>query len=602
MSPLAAMIALLLNVTRGAAPGYIDDVLCGNCHADRAATYQHVGMARSFYKPRASNAIEDFEAPPFFHERSGQYFEIRRRGDDLLFRRYELATDGAPIHVFEQKVDWILGSGNHSRTYLYRTPGGDLWQLPLSWYTATREWRMAPGFDRRDHEGVTRRVRHECMFCHNAYPEIEENPLSYWRSQTFPEKLPEGIGCQRCHGPGAEHARVANSGAAPAEVRKTIVNPIRLDARRRMDICYGCHMQPAVALAGARKFGRDIYSFRPGQLLADYAPALDIVENDLPREERFEINHHPYRLEQSRCFIESERRLTCLTCHDPHRKVPPEQRAAHYRAACMSCHAKPHRATEDCTSCHMAQRRPQDVVHVVMTDHFIGRKPGGPELVALLEERDPDVDGIDFLYAADAPGGALAELYRLIPLLRASASSGVERLERAIDQIKPGEVEPYLDLASAQLRLRRFAQLERTAAAVLERSPGHPLGLEWMGIARAAIRADPNEAIRHLTQVLERDPNRPDTEYNLGLFLAGRGRTNEAIAHYERALAARPNLAAAWVRLGAARRECGDLLGASDAYRRALEIEPNHGRALEGLIDALTAVGNVEEARRYRDH
>jgi hypothetical protein len=110
MSNLAAVIAVLLHVTGGAAPGYIDDALCGDCHADRAATYQHMGMARSFYKPRPANAIEDFDAPPFFHERSRQYFEMRRRGDDAVFRRYELAADGAPIHVFEQKVDWILGS------------------------------------------------------------------------------------------------------------------------------------------------------------------------------------------------------------------------------------------------------------------------------------------------------------------------------------------------------------------------------------------------------------------------------------------------------------------------------------------------------------
>lgn len=613
MSNLAALFALLLrltsdplagigvHVTGGAAPGYIDDALCGNCHADRAATYQHVGMAKSFYRPRAANAIEDFDAPPFFHERSGQYFEIRRRGEDLVFRRYELAADGAPIHVFEQKIDWILGSGHHSRTYLYRTPGGDLWQLPLSWYTATREWRMAPGFDRRDHDGVTRRVRHECMFCHNAYPEVPEEGLSYWRSQTFPEKLPEGIGCQRCHGPGAEHARAVMRGAAAEEIRKAIVNPIRLDARRRMDLCYGCHMQPAVALAGARKFGRDLYSFRPGQALADYAPPLDIDEKHLPRGERFEINHHPYRLEQSACFLKSEGRLTCLTCHDPHRKVPPEQRVAHYRAACLGCHATPHTTTGDCTSCHMAQRRPQDVVHVVMTDHLIRRKPAGPELLAPLEEREPSIDGIAFLYPADAPTGTLADLYRLIPLLRTSAAGGVERLERAIETVKPAEVEPYLDLASAQMRLRRFAQLERTAAAALERTPGNSLALEWIGIARAARLRDPNEAIRNFEQVLQRDPDRPETEYNLGIFLAGQGQTREAITHYERALALRPNLAAAWVRLGAARRECGDVLGASDAYRRALEIEPNHARALDGLVDALTAMGNGEEARRYRE-
>jgi Flp pilus assembly protein TadD len=599
--PLAEMG---VHVTRGAAPGYIDDALCGNCHADRAASYQHVGMAKSFYKPRPATDIEDLEAPPFFHERSRQYFEMRRRGGDLVFRRYQLAADGAPIHVFEQTVEWILGSGHHARTYLYRTPGGELYQLPIAWYTATREWNMAPGFDRKDHDGVTRRVRHECMFCHNAYPEVAEQSLSYWRSQSLPEHLPEGIGCQRCHGPGANHAAAVMRGAASGEIRAAIVNPARLDARRRMDICYGCHMLPAVALSGTRKFGRDLYSYRPGDALADYAPPLDITEKELPRAARFEINHHPYRLEQSKCFRASEGRLSCLTCHDPHRKVPPEQRAAHYRTACLSCHAKAHKISEDCTSCHMPKRRTQDVVHAMMTDHFIRRTPGGPELLAPLEERDPSIDGVDFHDPQQAPSGAVGELYRLVALVRATGGAdagAVRRLEEVIAGVKPPENEPYLDLASAQLRQRRYPQLEQTASLVLQRAPGNPLALEWLGLARAAQTRDTEEAIRKLTEALKADDDRPETEFNLGIFLAGRGRTQEAITHYERALTARPNLAAAWIRLGAARRECGDLQGAIDAYRRALDIDPTLARASAALVDALEASGNRNEAARYRE-
>lgn len=576
---------------------YVDDRLCGDCHADRAATYQHVGMSKAFFRPRAANLIENFDAPPYFHERSQQYFEMRRRGDALVFRRWQLAADGAPIHVFEQKVDWILGSGHHSRTYIYRTPGGELYQLPISWYTRTREWRMAPGYDRADHEGVTRRVRHECMFCHNAYPQLAAEPLSYWRSQTFPAELPEGLGCQRCHGPGAKHIAAAVSGG---NARSSIVNPARLDVRRRNDVCYECHMQPAVGLPAMRRFGRDIYSFRPGELLSDYALPIDITERDLPRSERFEINHHPYRLEQSPCFTASAGKLSCLTCHDPHRKVPAEQRAAHYRAACMTCHQKPHVPGTDCVSCHMQERRTQDVVHAVMTDHFIRRKPGGAELLAPLEERDPDPHRVDFLY--DGPGGAMGELYRLVPLLRAvggADAQGVRRLEQLLIEAKPQEIEPFLDVAMGQLRQRRYADLETTARLILKRVPGHPQALEWLGIARAGRSGNRDEAIALIEEALRNDPNRPEAEFNLGVFLAGNGRMREAIAHYQRAIASRPNLAAAWVRLGEAQRECGATAHAIDSFRRALEIDPKHARARTAIVEALQAVGDREGAARY---
>jgi tetratricopeptide (TPR) repeat protein len=550
---LALVLAAVMN-------GYVDDSTCASCHADRAKTYQHVGMAKSFYRPRAGMFIEDFDAPPYFHERSRQYFEMRRRGDEVIFRRWQVAADGTPVHLFEQKVDWILGSGHHSRTYLYATPGGELYQLPLSWYTATGEWRMAPGYDRPDHDGVVRRVRHECMFCHNAYPAAAPDRLSYWRPQTFPAQLPEGIGCQRCHGPGAKHVETGT--------RDTIVNPVRLGTKLRNDICYECHMQPTVIISGLRKFGRDIYSFRPGQALDDYAHRIDIDEEDLPRAERFEINHHPYRLEQSRCFTESEGRLSCLTCHDPHRKITG---AAHYRKACMSCHQTPHRVTEDCTSCHMPKRRPQDVVHTVMTDHFIRRTPGGPELLAMREEREPAITRVE---SAD-------ELYDTVAFVRATGGANaalVQKLERLLRERKPAEIEPYLDLASAMLRHRRWQDLDGLTAAILAREPQQELALEWRAIARAALTRDTEEAIGVLSSL-----QRPEALFNAGVFLAGRGRTEEAMKLYERALAARPNLAAAWYRLGEAKRECGDDFGALIAFRRAAAIEPTHVRALEAL-------------------
>jgi Tfp pilus assembly protein PilF len=436
---------------------------------------------------------------------------------------------------------------------------------------------MAPGYDRADHDGVVRRVRHECMFCHNAYAAAPEEKLSYWRSQTFPRALPEGIGCQRCHGPGAKHVQ--------AQTRETIINPVRLGTRLRNDICYECHMQPTVIISGLRKFGRDVYSFRPGQPLDEYAHRLDIDEEGMPRAERFEINHHPYRLEQSRCFTESAGRLSCLTCHDPHRKVSDP---AHYRKACMSCHAAPHRVTEDCTSCHMPKRRPQDVVHTVMTDHFIRRMPGGPELLAAREEREPSIARVD------SPD----ELYNTVALVRATggANAGsVRKLEQLIRERKPTEIEPYLDLASAQLRQRRWKELEETTTLILARDAKQELAIEWRAIARAALTRDTAEAARVLSTL-----ERPEALFNAGVFLAGRGRMKEAIALYERALAARPNLAAAWFRLGEARRECGDVTGAIDAFRRTLEIEPTHVRAREAIVDALRAVGNVEEAERYR--
>ena len=115
-----------------------------------------------------------------------------------------------------------MGSGKHSRVYLYSTPNGELYQLPIAWYTQEKRWAMAPGFDRPDHLGVHRRVRRECMFCHNAYPDVPAGSDLYGPYQTFPAELPEGLGCQRCHGPGAEHARLALLGGESEAEEKSV--------------------------------------------------------------------------------------------------------------------------------------------------------------------------------------------------------------------------------------------------------------------------------------------------------------------------------------------------------------------------------------------
>jgi tetratricopeptide (TPR) repeat protein len=219
----------------------------------------------------------------------------------------------------------------------------------------------------------------------------------------------------------------------------------------------------------------------------------------------------------------------------------------------------------------MPKRRTQDVVHVAMTDHLIQRKAAA-NLLAPLEERDPHPTRVEFLYPDSAPGG---ELLKLVPFVRAHGGANAEevrRLERLIAELKPGEIEPYLDLGAGLLRQKRYADLEKTAQSILDRAPNHPLALEWLGIARTAQTGNRGEAIRLIEESLRRDPTRAEGEFNLGLFLAGDGRMGDAIVHYQRALALRPNFAAAWVRLAAAQRATGDEAGAVESDRRAKAI------------------------------
>ncbi|MEM7353901.1 MAG: tetratricopeptide repeat protein [Acidobacteriota bacterium] len=610
------------SVTGGAASGYVDDRLCGSCHTDLFESYQSVGMARSFYRPAPEKVIEDFDDNHYYHAPSGRHYEMTQDEGRYVFRRYQLDEAGRRINLWEQEVDWILGSGSTSRTYHFRVAAGELYQLPLAWYSQSSSWGMAPGFDNPEHLGVTRRVRRECMFCHNAYPDVPSGSDTRAAPQTFPADLPQGIGCQRCHGPGAEHARTGMRQPVDfVRLAESIVNPADLPPRRQSDICYGCHMQPSVALAGLRRFGRGDYSFRPGEPLSDYLVQVDVEEAGRERSERFEINHHPYRLEQSRCFIESEGQLSCLTCHDPHRKVQAPERAAHYREACLSCHqlddcdlesmtaaSAPgsmagHEATDplDCAACHMPRRRTEDVVHVVMTDHRIQRTPGGSELVAPREETVPIVVDAHLMDPSDDLSGPIAEVYRAAAVLQAGGLTAVDRLQSLLAELEIAEIDPFLHLAKGQLAKGQFADAERTFREILRRSPADPLAEEWLGIAK--IKLDQRqEARRLISQALEARPDRPEARFNLGLLLSLDDQPAEAIEQFRMALDLRPNMATGWFQLGNAYGALNRLDEAADSYRSALEVDPTHSNAYLLLGWILAQQGERDEARRILRH
>ena len=606
-------------VTGGAAPGYVEDRACASCHRDLFDSYQDVAMSQSFYRPQSARLIEDFESEGYFHEPSRRHYRMMRRDDGLVMKRYQLDAEGLPINVVEQRVDWILGSGNHSRTYLFATPGGELYQMPLAWYSQTRSWGMAPGFDRPDHLGLLRRVRRECMFCHNAYPDVPAGSDIYSASHVYPEKLPQGLGCQRCHGPGAEHARAAMQEQVDfGQIYSTIVNPSDLEPRQRDDVCYQCHLQPSVAIAGQRRFGRDIYSFRPGELLSDYLVQIDVVEEGQDKSDRFEINHHPYRLEQSRCFVASAGEMSCLSCHDPHRKVQASERAAHYRAACLQCHevdacrldemtadaSLPKVDAADCVACHMPKRRPEDVVQVVMTDHFIRRSPGGPELLAPLEETDPIIDDVVLVDPETAPQGALADIYRAFAVSEFTSGghkTAVARLERLLPEVRPQELEPYLALARGQLKQQRGEPAKRTLEEILERSPDYPMARELLGLVESGLGRRMT-AVMQLREVLARGQERPEAHFNLAVLLLQFDQTRDALTHLQKALELRPNMTAAWFYQGVAQAQLGDGAGAADSFRRALALDPEHSRAYLALSQILIRQDRRAEALRYLRH
>ena len=127
---------------------------------------------------------------------------------------------------------------------------------------------MSPGYDRPDHFDFRRKIGYDCFFCHNAYPALDA--ASPDADPIYPAQVPEGIDCQRCHGPGSAHVEAAQAKRPAADVRQAIVNPSRLPADRQLEICMECHLETTsfVLPASIQRYERGAFSFRPGGLSA----------------------------------------------------------------------------------------------------------------------------------------------------------------------------------------------------------------------------------------------------------------------------------------------------------------------------------------------
>lgn len=518
--------AIPLTAAPAPATQYVDSKICAKCHRDIAANYARTGMGRSFFKPAAANTLEDYaKTHEYYHALSDSHYSMAVRNGKYFQRRWQTGLDGKEINVEETNIDYVIGSGNHARFYLHRTERGTLIELPLGWYSEKGgEWRMVPGSD-LPHPNTRRFISYRCMFCHNAYPNIPAANQAPGSDPVFLGDLPEGIDCQRCHGPGGEHVRTYG--------RTGIVNPAKLSPARRMEVCLQCHLETTSAQIPGTvlRFNRGTFSYTPGEPLVDYAIFFDYAPGS-GRESRFEGVSGAYRFLQSRCYLESGGKLECTTCHDPHNIARGEEAIRRYSSVCLECHGTAHpagvRATAaDCITCHMPKRRTDDAPHIIMTDHLIQRRAPADAL-AEFPERPPEPyrgEVVPF-YPVPLPATPENELYRAVAQvgLDNNVAAGLPDLVRLIAELKPREPEFYIVLGDGWKSLGKPVEAAAAYQRALQLKPDSVEALR----ALAAVQPERAESI--LARAVEVAPNDPQSWFQYGDLTASAERVQKAIA------------------------------------------------------------------------
>ena len=273
-----------------------------------------------------------------------------------------------------------------------------------------------------------------------------------------------------------------------------------------------------------------------------------------------------------------------------------------YVKVCQRCHADAHKPSEDCVSCHMPKRRTDDVVHAVMTDHFIQRRrPARDLLAALPETHDTDRTAyrgeVALLYPRRLPATGEAELYLATAQVTDGANfeSGIPRLRKAVETYRPPQAEFYFELANAYSKTHQDKESIPYYEEALRRDPRFPAARRGYAAALTGL-GRLTDAAKALEAAAPRDAA---TLNALGVAYLNLSRLDEAVATLRRALSLDSELPEIYVNLGNAFSKKGDRTAAIDAFRSALRASPASAAAHSNLATVFQAQDDFEQAQYH---
>jgi predicted CXXCH cytochrome family protein len=340
---IAALLVITHNLHSQAAPAraaqapagartYVGSSTCGDCH---------VSVYERWAKTRMANVVTD----P--HVRPQVVIPDFSKADPLLTFKLD---------------DVALVYGTKWKQRYFKKVGNDYFPLPAQWDVSHKLWRAyfvqpntdwwVPFYPADNNKRPTGPL---CDGCHSVNYDIKAKTVTEWN-----------VGCERCHGPGSEHA------ANPTRVN--IVNPATLDFVAATDTCIQCHSQgqPLKNPIEGQYYDWPV-GFHQGLRLQDFWRLEEHKLGETTFTHFADGTAHKNRM-QGNDFVQSlmyRRGVTCFSCHDVHGTGNNADLLKPASQLCLSCHGPsspngPHAASieahthhragstgSDCVSCHM---------------------------------------------------------------------------------------------------------------------------------------------------------------------------------------------------------------------------------------------------------
>lgn len=372
---LAPAIALSSRLPEPTNAKYLGSRSCQRCHQEAFASWERALHIRMTRDAEPAGILGDFRNGTRF-ARYGRSYELSSRDG----RHFVTVTrPGQDPERYE--VHYTLGA-RRFQGYLSRLPDGRIYVLPAFWHVETSQWidfkEITPLPD-SDHD--FRQIWNvNCFNCHATNLAQNFDPAMLTYNTTWTEM---GVGCEACHGPGADHVALMNEwertpSARPAYDSSSanrklgailkIFTTRTASAREVFDTCGYCHGNKVNYFPG----------FEAGDRYEDYALPF-LVSEPIPshdpqgdfwpdgRPNRF---NRPQALTSSGCFQKGQ--LTCTDCHVVHGarfdhalKLPLERsnglctpcHREFEAAAALTAHSRHPAASPGsrCVDCHMSE-------------------------------------------------------------------------------------------------------------------------------------------------------------------------------------------------------------------------------------------------------
>lgn len=567
---------------------YLGSETCKGCHKEIYETFMKTGMGESFglANPKRSKSIihsntvvydslNNFYYKPFWKRDSLFVNEFRLKNGDTIFSRIE-------------HIKYIVGSGHHTNSHIYEE-NGYLYQAPITFYTQDKIWDFAPGFSNGFNSRFDRVIASECMNCHNSFceqPKGSENKYDF---------IEQGIGCERCHGPGEIHVKLKTQNVivdTSKYIDYSIVNPAKLDRKTQMQVCQRCHVQGISVLKEENTF----YDFKPGQNLEDY------MEVFLPRYDgaktKFIMASQADRLMQSACYQNSE--MTCISCHNPH--VSTRVTAIEvFNNKCKNCHQTKkdklcsenidvrNKLNDNCSSCHMPKSTSIDIPHVKVTDHLIRIQPTDrekqkPEKFTHLqhiigENVDPAIKAIGYLSFYEK----FTQNKNLLDSVQYFCAKNTIYLDK--------QIEAKIWLNFIKQDFKKVVNIANNAQTKIKDA----WTLYRIGESYSAMQ-DYQSALKYLKQSVDYQQVNLDFNIKYANALFSNAEYNKAEKVYQFVLAENKNNITALTNLGFININLGSINEAKMLYEKALSINPDYVPALLNLTGYYLLKQNKNEA------